>query len=60
MAYCLSFAMPKNEMDSSVCQVAEFANIRKQLEVLEDRLDNMVQPLLDDAINNRKVTFFLF
>lgn len=39
---------------SAVGEVAEFANIRKQLEVLEDRLDNMVQPLLTDALNNRK------
>lgn len=51
--------MLKNEMDCFVFQVAEFANIRKQLEVLEDRLDNMVQPLLTDALNNRKVTLFL-
>ncbi|KAI4333099.1 hypothetical protein L6164_017947 [Bauhinia variegata] len=29
---------------SAVGEVAEFANIRKQLEVLEDRLDSMVQP----------------
>lgn len=40
----------------SFCQVAEFANVRKQLEVLEDRLDTMVQPRLTDALNNRKVT----
>lgn len=46
-------------MDWFVLQVAEFANIRKQLEVLEDRLDNMVQPLLTDALNSRKVTFSL-
>ncbi|KAL2591443.1 hypothetical protein AAZV13_12G012100 [Glycine max] len=40
---------------SAVGEVAEFANIRKQLEVLEDRLDNMVQPRLMDALSNRKV-----
>lgn len=39
-------------------QVAEFANIRKQLEVLEDRLDTMVQPRLTDALSNRKVKCF--
>lgn len=36
-------------------KVAEFANVRKQLEVLEDRLDAMVQPRLTDALTNRKV-----
>ena len=36
-------------------QVAEFANVRKQLEVLEDRLEEMVQPHLSDALSNRKV-----
>ncbi|MBA0773208.1 hypothetical protein Gotri_008502 [Gossypium trilobum] len=40
---------------SAVGEVAEFANIRKQLEVLEDRLDTMVQPRLTDALSNRKV-----
>lgn len=40
---------------AAVGEVAEFANIRKQLEVLEDRLDSMVQPRLTDALNNRKV-----
>ncbi|GJT15619.1 conserved oligomeric Golgi complex subunit 7 [Tanacetum coccineum] len=40
---------------TAVGEVAEFANIRKQLEVLEDRLDSMVQPRLTDAITNRKV-----
>jgi len=40
-------------------QVAEFGNIRKQLEVLEDRLDTMVQPRLSDALSNRKVTYTL-
>lgn len=40
---------------SAVGQVAEFANVRKQLEVLEDRLDSMVQPRLTDALTNRKV-----
>lgn len=39
-------------------QVAEFANVRKQLEVLEDRLDAMVQPRLTDALTNRKVHIF--
>ena len=36
-------------------QVAEFANVRKQLEVLEDRLEEMVQPRLSDALSGRKV-----
>ncbi|KAJ6933369.1 embryo yellow protein [Populus alba x Populus x berolinensis] len=40
---------------SAVGEVAEFANVRKQLEVLEDRLDSMVQPRLMDALSNRKV-----
>ncbi|XVF08464.1 hypothetical protein REPUB_Repub07fG0005500 [Reevesia pubescens] len=40
---------------SAVGEVAEFANIRKQLEVLEDRLDTMVQPRLTDALSNCKV-----
>ncbi|KAI9115329.1 hypothetical protein K1719_013648, partial [Acacia pycnantha] len=40
---------------SAVGEVAEFANIRKQLEVLEDRLDAMVKPRLTDALTNRKV-----
>ncbi|KAH9678405.1 Conserved oligomeric Golgi complex subunit 7 [Citrus sinensis] len=40
---------------SAVGEVAEFANIRKQLEVLEDRLDAMVQPRLTDALSNRKI-----
>ncbi|XP_060189876.1 conserved oligomeric Golgi complex subunit 7 [Lycium barbarum] len=40
---------------SAVGEVAEFANIRRQLEVLEDRLDSMVQPRLTDALSNRKV-----
>ncbi|MQM09770.1 hypothetical protein Taro_042646 [Colocasia esculenta] len=35
--------------------VAEFANVRKRLEVLEDRLEDMVQPRLSDALSNRKV-----
>ncbi|KAK1307345.1 hypothetical protein QJS10_CPA10g00877 [Acorus calamus] len=39
----------------AVGEVAEFANVRKQLEVLEDRLDEMVQPRLSDALSNRKV-----
>lgn len=41
-------------------QVAEFANVRKQLEVLEDRLDEMVLPRLVDALTNRKVYLFIF
>ncbi|THU63803.1 hypothetical protein C4D60_Mb01t19700 [Musa balbisiana] len=40
---------------SAVGEVAEFANVRKQLEVLEDRLEEMVQPRLFDALQNRKV-----
>ncbi|XP_027163685.1 conserved oligomeric Golgi complex subunit 7 [Coffea eugenioides] len=40
---------------SAVGEVAEFANVRKQLEVLEDRLDSMVQPRLTDALTNRKI-----
>ncbi|XP_057524780.1 conserved oligomeric Golgi complex subunit 7 isoform X1 [Amaranthus tricolor] len=40
---------------SAVGEVAEFANVRKQLEVLEDRLDAMVQPRLTDALFNRKI-----
>ncbi|CAN7066233.1 unnamed protein product [Brassica rapa subsp. trilocularis] len=35
--------------------VAEFANVRKQLEVLEDRLEAMVQPRLTDALTYHKV-----
>ncbi|KAK3040071.1 hypothetical protein RJ639_027797 [Escallonia herrerae] len=40
---------------SAVGEVAEFANVRKQLEVLEDRLDAMVHPRLTDALTTRKV-----
>ncbi|KAL6530254.1 Golgi transport complex subunit 7 [Orobanche hederae] len=40
---------------TAVGEVAEFDNIKKQLEVLEDRLDSMVQPRLTDALTNRKV-----
>ncbi|KAK2653534.1 hypothetical protein Ddye_013390 [Dipteronia dyeriana] len=40
---------------SAVGEVAEFANIKRQLEVLEDRLDAMVQPRLTDALSNRKI-----
>ncbi|KAJ3672639.1 hypothetical protein LUZ60_007360 [Juncus effusus] len=40
---------------SAVGEVAEFANVRKQLEVLEDRLDEMVLPRLIDALTNRKI-----
>ncbi|KAL0927617.1 hypothetical protein M5K25_001808 [Dendrobium thyrsiflorum] len=40
---------------SAVGEVAEFANVRKQLEVLEDRLEEMVQPRLSDAFAHRKV-----
>uniref|UniRef100_A0A803NV62 Conserved oligomeric Golgi complex subunit 7 n=1 Tax=Cannabis sativa TaxID=3483 RepID=A0A803NV62_CANSA len=36
---------------SAVGEVAEFANVRKQLEVLEDRLGAMVQPRLTDALS---------
>ncbi|XP_047979344.1 conserved oligomeric Golgi complex subunit 7-like [Salvia hispanica] len=39
---------------AAVGEVAEFVNIRKQLEVLEDRLDTMVQPRLTDALNYKK------
>ncbi|XP_016553699.1 conserved oligomeric Golgi complex subunit 7 [Capsicum annuum] len=40
---------------SAVGEVAEFANIRRQLEVLEDRLDSVVQSRLTDALSNRRV-----
>ncbi|KAL1222229.1 Conserved oligomeric Golgi complex subunit 7 [Cardamine amara subsp. amara] len=40
---------------SAVGEVAEFANVRKQLEVLEDRLEGMVQPRLTDALTYHKV-----
>lgn len=40
---------------SAVGEVAEFANVRKQLEVLEDRLEAMVQPRLTDALTYHKV-----
>ncbi|KAG0491921.1 hypothetical protein HPP92_005319 [Vanilla planifolia] len=40
---------------SAVGEVAEFANIRKQLEVLEDRLEEMAQPRLADAFAKRRV-----
>ncbi|XP_058104503.1 conserved oligomeric Golgi complex subunit 7 [Magnolia sinica] len=40
---------------SAVGEVAEFANVRKQLEVLEDRLEEMVHPRLSDALSNRKI-----
>lgn len=40
-------------------QVAEFANVRKQLEVLEDRLEAMVQPRLTDALTYHKVGKYL-
>uniref|UniRef100_A0A0E0LEH7 Conserved oligomeric Golgi complex subunit 7 n=1 Tax=Oryza punctata TaxID=4537 RepID=A0A0E0LEH7_ORYPU len=43
---------------SAVGEVAEFANVRKQLEVLEERLDDMVQPRLVDALSNRKASLF--
>ncbi|KAL9261733.1 Conserved oligomeric Golgi complex subunit 7-like protein [Drosera capensis] len=39
---------------AAVGEVAEFANVRKQLEVLEDRLDATVQPRLTDALSNHK------
>ncbi|KAM1780589.1 hypothetical protein FF1_041724 [Malus domestica] len=44
---------------SAVGEVAEFANVRKQLEVLEDRLDSMVQPRLTDAISSKTSSCFL-
>ncbi|KAG9140466.1 hypothetical protein Leryth_016196 [Lithospermum erythrorhizon] len=40
---------------SAVGEVAEFTNIKRQLEVLEDRLDSMVQPQLTDSLTNHKV-----
>lgn len=40
---------------SVVGEVSEFANVKRQLEVLEDRLEGMVQPRLLDALSNRKV-----
>lgn len=40
---------------SAVGEVAEFANVRKQLEVLEDRLEEMVHPRLSVALSNREV-----
>ncbi|KAI4334166.1 hypothetical protein L6164_018890 [Bauhinia variegata] len=43
---------------SAVGEVAEFANIRKQVEDLEDRLDSMVQPRLTDALSDHKVAEF--
>ncbi|KAL0734382.1 hypothetical protein Bca4012_010592 [Brassica carinata] len=44
---------------SAVGEVAEFANVRKQLEVLEDRLEAMVQPRLTDALTYHKVGKYL-
>ncbi|KAL3694263.1 hypothetical protein R1sor_007914 [Riccia sorocarpa] len=38
-----------------VGEVPEFANVKRQLEVLEDRLEAMVQPRLADALSQRKV-----
>ncbi|KAF9601995.1 hypothetical protein IFM89_024541 [Coptis chinensis] len=35
----------------AVGEVAEFANVRKQLEVLEDRLEEMLQPRLSEALS---------
>lgn len=35
----------------------EFANVKRQLEGLEDRLEGMVQPRLADALTQRKVWF---
>eukprot|EP00252_Welwitschia_mirabilis_P007981 TRINITY_DN19689_c0_g1_i1.p1 TRINITY_DN19689_c0_g1~~TRINITY_DN19689_c0_g1_i1.p1 ORF type:complete len:847 (-),score=167.14 TRINITY_DN19689_c0_g1_i1:101-2641(-) len=40
---------------SVVGEVSEFANVKKHLEILEERLEGMVQPRLTDAISNRKV-----
>lgn len=36
-------------------EVPEFANVKRQLDVLEDRLEVMVQPQLSDALSQRKV-----
>lgn len=38
-----------------VGEVPEFANVKRQLEGLEDRLEGMVQPRLADALTQRKV-----
>ncbi|BBN04234.1 conserved oligomeric Golgi complex subunit 7 [Marchantia polymorpha subsp. ruderalis] len=40
---------------SVVGEVPEFANVKRQLEVLEDRLEAMVQPKLAEALSQRKV-----
>lgn len=40
---------------SVVGEVSEFANVKRQLEVLEDRLEGMIQPRLVDALTNHKV-----
>lgn len=40
---------------SVVGEVSEFANVKRQLEVLEDKLEGMVQPRLLDALSNHKV-----
>eukprot|EP00249_Psilotum_nudum_P015430 c25323_g1_i1 orf=411-2639(+) len=36
-------------------EVPEFANVKRQLETLEDRLEGMVQPRLSEALSQRKV-----
>lgn len=38
----------------------EFADMKRQLASLEDRLEQMVQPRLADAIYQKKVRFFHF
>lgn len=38
-----------------IWEVPEFANVKRQLEGLEDRLEAMVQPQLSDALSQRKV-----
>lgn len=40
---------------SVIGEVPEFANVRRQLEILEDRLEGMVLPRLSDALTQRKV-----
>ncbi|XP_078448146.1 conserved oligomeric Golgi complex component-related / COG complex component-like protein [Wolffia australiana] len=40
---------------SAVGEVAEFANVREQLAVLENRLEELVQPHLSDALSSKNV-----
>eukprot|EP00250_Pteridium_aquilinum_P011176 c19884_g1_i1 orf=304-2817(-) len=40
---------------SVIGEVPEFSNMRRQLEILEDRLEGMVLPKLSDALSQRKV-----